>query len=132
MTLSPPNLSDPAAGLYQKAIDAYYTGRFEIASAHVDEILAHTPEHAHAMHLGGLSRLALGDAEAAQRWVMRALEVAPEPNFYNTLYSIQFKLGEFDDASRVSDAAWRSGRTLRHSITTWRAPFTNWMRWTRQ
>src|SRR6202012_4513688 len=85
MTLPSPDLSDPTADLYQKAVDAYYAGRFDIASAHVDEILAHTPEHAHAMHLGGLSLLALGDAEAAQRWVARALEVAAEPNFYNTL-----------------------------------------------
>lgn len=98
MTLPSPDLSDPTADLYQKAVDAYYAGRFDIASAHVDEILAHTPEHAHAMHLGGLSLLASGNAEAAQRWVARALEVAAEPNFYNTLYSIQFKLGAFNDA----------------------------------
>lgn len=98
MTLPSPDLSDPTADLYQKAVDAYYAGRFDIASAHVDGILAHAPEHAHAMHLGGLSLLALGDAEAAQRWVARALAVAAEPNFYNTLYSIQFKLGAFNDA----------------------------------
>jgi hypothetical protein len=42
--------------------------------------------------------LASNQPEAAQSWVQRAIDMHPEPLFFNTLFAIQLKLGTFDIA----------------------------------
>lgn len=77
---------------------AYQAGRFDEVQTLADRILEHNAGHVGALHLQGLLALASGHAEAARIWLDRAIRLHPEPVFYNTLYAIQLRLGDFAGA----------------------------------
>lgn len=89
---------DETPNWYDDAVRAYQSSRFNEAQTLVDQILARDAEHAAALHLQGLLALASGHTVVARNWVTRAIEINPEPIFYNTLYAIEFEMGEFVSA----------------------------------
>ncbi|HEX7907902.1 MAG TPA: tetratricopeptide repeat protein [Paraburkholderia sp.] len=95
MPVLPPAPNDAHPSLHDQALQAYQAGRHDIVQTLADQILAGDAEHVGAIHLRGLLALASGDAQAALRWVGRAIQIRPEPILYNTLYAIQLRLGDF-------------------------------------
>ncbi|WP_258167851.1 tetratricopeptide repeat protein [Paraburkholderia sp. BL21I4N1] len=77
---------------------AYQAGRLDEVHALSNRILEHNAGHVGALHLQGLLALASGHAETARSWLERAIQIHPAPIFYNTLYAIQLKLGDFAGA----------------------------------
>nr|WP_257031835.1 tetratricopeptide repeat-containing glycosyltransferase family protein [Paraburkholderia bryophila] len=90
--------SDDLSRLHDRAVTAYQAGRFDEVQTLASQILEHNAEHVGALHLRGLLALVSGHAEAAHTWLERAIQIHPEPIFYNTLYAIQLRLGDFAGA----------------------------------
>jgi tetratricopeptide (TPR) repeat protein len=101
-------LPDTLSSPYDEAVEAYQARRFNVAQMLVEQILAVLPEHADALHLHGLLALVSDQPEAARKRVERAIEIHPQPIFYNTLYAIQLRLGDFAGAVH----SMRSGLAL--------------------
>ncbi|RAS30962.1 tetratricopeptide (TPR) repeat protein [Paraburkholderia bryophila] len=91
-------LSDDLSRLHDRAVEAYQAGRFDEVQALANRILEHNAAHVGALHLQGLLALAAGHAEAARTSLERAIQIHPAPVFYNTLYAIQLRLGDFTGA----------------------------------
>ncbi|KML62610.1 hypothetical protein VL15_01895 [Burkholderia cepacia] len=90
---------------YEKAIDAYNTGQFELALQLVEEVLKAYPSSGDVLHLRGLTALSLNRVEEAENWFVRAIDVAPDATFYNSLCAAQIRLKAFPQAA----ASARSG-----------------------
>jgi tetratricopeptide (TPR) repeat protein len=98
MSVPPPAHSDDVSILHDEALAAYQAGRHDLVRMLADRILERNSEHVGALHLRGLLALAAGDAQNAQQWLERAIQVGPEPILFNTLYAIHLKLCNFASA----------------------------------
>jgi tetratricopeptide (TPR) repeat protein len=92
---------------FNEAEEARLAGRFDTAQALLDRIIVHDSAHAAALYSRGLVALALDQLPLAQRWIERAVEVEPQPPFFDMLCLVQIKLRAF--ASIVHTA--RAGLT---------------------
>ena len=98
MPVPSPAQSDDQSNLHAEAVAAYQAGRLDEVRALADRILDQNTGHAGAMHLRGLLALASGHTQAARDWLERAIQIDPQPIFYNTLYAIQLGSGDFAGA----------------------------------
>ena len=80
---------DEIETLYDQAAEARRSGDIAKAQAAVDRILEQDSGRAGALYLRGLLARDSDQLEAAQRWIERALEINPHPDFYTTLCDIQ-------------------------------------------
>lgn len=85
--------------LLQQAVGLHRGGRLTEALAIYDQILAAEPDHADALNLSGLIRLAQGDAATAATLIARAVKLAPtSPLFRLNLGTAQAAMGNPDKA----------------------------------
>lgn len=98
MTVTPPS-AENLQRVYEQAAQAYNTGQWQTALEYVEIILATHPEHPEVLHLRGRIALALDEIAAAHHWIALALQVQPNPNFYNSLSVVQTRLREFSSAA---------------------------------
>ncbi|WP_025602463.1 tetratricopeptide repeat protein [Burkholderia sp. WSM2230] len=80
---------------FDEAQEARVTGRLDTAQALLDRIIVHDCAHAGALYARGLVALALDQLPLAQRWIERAIEVEPQPPFFDMLCLIKIKLRMF-------------------------------------
>ncbi|CAB4050894.1 tetratricopeptide repeat protein [Paraburkholderia phenoliruptrix] len=100
---SPSPVSSETISLwFHEAEEARVAGRLDTAQALLDRIIVHDSAHAGALYARGLVALALDQLPLAQRWIERAIEVEPQPPFFDMLCQIQIKLRMF--ASLVQTA----------------------------
>jgi hypothetical protein len=71
--------------LFDRAVHAFNTGAFDIASHLADELIAADSRYADALHLRGLVDLKRGAPHDALKWLTRAVEASPHPIFCNSL-----------------------------------------------
>ncbi|WP_423391678.1 tetratricopeptide repeat protein [Burkholderia sp. LMG 21824] len=90
---------------YEKSVDAYNAGQFELALHLVNDVLKAYPSSGDVLHLRGLIAFSLGNAEEAEDWFKRAIDVSPNAVFYNSLSVAQVRLKAFQQAA----ASARSG-----------------------
>jgi tetratricopeptide (TPR) repeat protein len=102
MSSQPPPSSEAIAIWFNQAETARHAGDLEVARKWLDQVLAHDPAHAGAMHAHGLVALMSNQFEPAQRWVERAIATQADPAFYGTLCVIQIKLGAYADALQTA------------------------------
>ncbi|MFM0637830.1 tetratricopeptide repeat-containing glycosyltransferase family protein [Paraburkholderia metrosideri] len=96
-----PSPSDDISTWYEEAEHARRAGRVDTAQGLLDRVLERDPRYVGALYLRDLLALETDQIESAQRWVERAIEVQPDPVFYNTLYIIQMKLRAFASAEQT-------------------------------
>ncbi|HEX7935892.1 MAG TPA: tetratricopeptide repeat-containing glycosyltransferase family protein [Paraburkholderia sp.] len=100
---SQPTVSPQVISLwFDEAEQARHAGRLDTAQALLDRIIVHDSAHAAALYSRGLVALASEQLPLAQRWMERAIEVQPQPPFFDMLCLIQVKLRAF--ASMVQTA----------------------------
>ncbi|WP_027214480.1 tetratricopeptide repeat protein [Burkholderia sp. WSM2232] len=80
---------------FEEAQEARVAGRLDAAQALLDRIIVHDCAHAGALYTRGLVALALDQLPLAQRWIERAIEVEPQPPFFDMLCLIKIKLRMF-------------------------------------
>ncbi len=85
--------------MFSEAVSHYQAGRFDLARAVCNSILAGQAGHPHALHLAGVIAMQQGDLSEAERLIRRALKLAPEEaSFYNTLGSLLRRQGSINRA----------------------------------
>ncbi|CAB3672254.1 tetratricopeptide repeat protein [Paraburkholderia rhynchosiae] len=89
---------------FNEAEEARLAGRFDTAQALLDRIIVHDSAHAGALYSRGLVALASGQLPLAQRWIERAIEVQPQPPFFDMLCFIQVKLRTFASVVQTARA----------------------------
>jgi len=88
-------------------------GRFQRAVELYDRVLARHPQLREAHHNRGLASLSLGDREAAERSLLRAIEIDPrKPDSYQSLARIYLTQGEPERAHRLLEQAARQGAPI--------------------
>ncbi|MFM0157383.1 tetratricopeptide repeat protein [Paraburkholderia sediminicola] len=97
-----PSPSDDISTWYEEAEHARRAGRVDTAQGLLDRVLERDPRYVGALYLRGLLALETDQIESAQRWVERAIEVQPDPVFYNTLCVIQIRLSAFAIAAQTA------------------------------
>lgn len=102
MSSQPPPPPEALAIWFNEAEEARHAGNFDVARARLDEVLAHDPAHARAMHAQGQVALATNQLEPAQQWVTRAIATHAEAAFYGTLCVIQIRQRAYADALQTA------------------------------
>jgi Flp pilus assembly protein TadD len=119
MSILTPAPSDDIATRYNEAQKAFQAGRLDTAQTLLDLILAQNPKHVEALYLLGVLAFESGRLESAQSWIERAIQVQPNPIFYNTLYLVQIRLGAFANAEQTAQrglAVQPDSPALLHSL----------------
>ncbi|MGF6573252.1 tetratricopeptide (TPR) repeat protein [Paraburkholderia sp. GAS333] len=102
MPSQPPPPPEAIAIWFTEAEEARHAGHFDVARARLDQVLAHDPAHARAMHAQAQVALASNELEPAQQWVTRAIATHAEAAFYGTLCVIQIRQGAYADALQTA------------------------------
>jgi tetratricopeptide (TPR) repeat protein len=102
MSSQPPPSSDAIAIWFHEAEQARLAGDFDMARKGFDQVLAHEPAHARAMHAQGQVALASNELEPAQQWVTRAIATHADAAFYGTLCVIQIRRGAYAEALQTA------------------------------
>lgn len=89
---------------FNEAEEARLAGRFDTAQALLDRIIVHDSAHAAALYSRGLVALALDQLPLAQRWIERAVEVEPQPPFFDMLCLVQIRLRAFASIVQTASA----------------------------
>lgn len=88
------------------AIADHQAGRVEQAESVYLAVLRRDPSHADASHLLGVALHQRGDLQGGQRWIERAIELAPaEPLYVNNLAQLHEQQGRLDQALACLDSA---------------------------
>nr|HMQ58842.1 tetratricopeptide repeat protein [Rhizobiaceae bacterium] len=97
---------DPHAAQMQMAGAQYNAGRFREAAALCDAILTKSGIHGHALFLGGLCRLRMGDADSAARMLRRAAQLMPDnAQVHAQFASAQIALRDVEGAAKSFTSA---------------------------
>jgi tetratricopeptide (TPR) repeat protein len=89
---------------FNEAEEARVAGRLDTAQALLDRIIMHDSTHAGALYARGLVALASDQLPLAQRWIERAIEVEPQPPFFDMLCLVQIKLRMFASIAQTAKA----------------------------
>ena len=108
MSMPQPAGGTAVAALLADAMNHHRAGRLADALAHYARVLALDPDHADALNLTGMARLAAGDAAGALEPAARAVKLQPRsPLFHFNLGKAQAAAGQQARASASFDRALR-------------------------
>jgi tetratricopeptide (TPR) repeat protein len=102
MPSSPPLPPEAIAIWFDDAEKARRANDLERARQGFDQVLAHDPAHAGALHAQGQLALMAGQLDAAQQWVTRAIATRADAAFYGTLCVIYIKSGAYAQALQTA------------------------------
>lgn len=90
---------EEAARLYQQAVAAHQSGRFEEADELYRRTIANDPQHSNAMQMRGVIRLQQGNFDEAVKLIGRAVAVDPaNGQAYSNLGTALMELKRYDEA----------------------------------
>jgi tetratricopeptide (TPR) repeat protein len=85
---------------FKEAKQAYQSGKLNAAAQWLERLVAINPAHADGMHLRGLVAFAANQHASAQAWISHAINVFPNPAFYNSLCIVQLTMKAFAAAAQ--------------------------------
>jgi tetratricopeptide (TPR) repeat protein len=87
---------------FREGQQAYQSGDLNAAARLLERLIAINPAHADALHLRGLVAFAANEHASAEAWVSHAINVFPNPAFYNSLCIVQLTMKAFGAAARTA------------------------------
>jgi tetratricopeptide (TPR) repeat protein len=85
---------------FKQAQQAYQSGNLNAAAQRLERLIAINPAHADALHLRGLVAFNANEHASAEAWISHAINVVPNPAFYNSLCIVQLTMHAFAAATQ--------------------------------
>ena len=85
---------------FKEAQQAYQSGNLNAAAQLLERLIAIDPAHADGLHLRGLVAFAANEHASAEAWISHAINVSPNPAFYNSLCIAQLTMKAFAAATQ--------------------------------
>lgn len=112
-------VSQPHLQILIKAGELFTSGRFQEAIKACLSVLQEAPDNADALHIQGLSQLNLGDPEAAQNTLKKAVKARKsDAGIANSLALAHLANGNADSAAATLEKLARKGKLTPEGLTT--------------
>jgi tetratricopeptide (TPR) repeat protein len=87
---------------FKEGQQAYQSGDLNAAARLLERLIAINPAHADALHLRGLVAFNANEHASAEAWISHAINVFPNPAFYNSLCIVQLTMKAFAAAAQTA------------------------------